>query len=87
MYYREIDGLRALAVILVIINHAFPVALPNGYLGVDIFFVISGFVITRLLVERSHLSLGEFLMSFYNSRLKRLMPALLLVVMFTSQPR
>ena len=48
-YRPEIDGLRAFAVIAVIINHFNKAILPNGYLGVDIFFVISGFVITSSL--------------------------------------
>ena len=51
-YRSEIDGLRALAVCSVLIYHFFPNILPNGYLGVDIFFVISGFVITSSLYQR-----------------------------------
>ena len=47
IYRKEIDGLRALAVSAVVIYHFFPNILPNGYLGVDIFFIISGYLITQ----------------------------------------
>ena len=50
-YRPEIDGLRAFAVVAVIVNHFNKEILPNGYLGVDIFFVISGFVITSSLIR------------------------------------
>ena len=50
-YRAEIDGLRALAVFIVIINHFFHSILPSGYLGVDIFFVISGYLITSILIQ------------------------------------
>ena len=83
-YRPEIDGIRALAVIAVIINHFNPDGLPSGYLGVDIFFVLSGFVITLSLLGRASKSLGDFLMSFYSRRIKRLVPALLLFVVVNS---
>ena len=57
-YRAEIDGLRALAVVGVILNHIDDRLLPSGYLGVDIFFVISGFVITASLTRRPARSLG-----------------------------
>ena len=79
-YRSEIDGLRALAVIAVIFNHFDKFLLPGGYLGVDIFFVISGFVITGSLSGRPSNSFGHLLMAFYIRRIKRLVPALVLFV-------
>jgi peptidoglycan/LPS O-acetylase OafA/YrhL len=76
-YRPEIDGLRALAVIAVIINHINRELLPGGHLGVDIFFVISGYVITASLGRQNSSSFGEFITSFYARRIKRLVPALL----------
>jgi peptidoglycan/LPS O-acetylase OafA/YrhL len=80
-YRAEIDGLRALAVVAVILNHIDERILPSGYLGVDIFFVISGFVITSSLTRSPARSLGDLLLGFYTRRLKRLVPALLLFVL------
>lgn len=79
----DIDGLRAFAVFAVIINHADAGALQSGFLGVDIFFVISGYVITRSLLGQPDNSLRRFLTGFYSRRFKRLMPALLLCVTVT----
>jgi len=83
-YRPEIDGLRAVAVIAVIVNHFSKDALPSGYLGVDIFFVISGFVITGSILGRPHQSFGEGLAGFYSRRIKRLVPALIFCVVLTS---
>jgi hypothetical protein len=83
-YRPEIDGLRALAVIAVIINHFNKDILPSGYLGVDIFFVISGFVITASLVSQNSNTLGELLRDFYVRRIKRLVPALVLFVLIAA---
>ncbi|SDS94679.1 Peptidoglycan/LPS O-acetylase OafA/YrhL, contains acyltransferase and SGNH-hydrolase domains [Halopseudomonas xinjiangensis] len=83
VYRREIDGLRALAVVAVIINHFNSELLPSGYLGVDVFFVISGFVITQSLYYRRYSSLGDLLGDFYVRRVKRLVPALLVFVLVT----
>lgn len=79
-YLPFIDGLRALAVVAVIINHFSEEILPAGYLGVDIFFVISGFVITSSLLSQPQKGLGGFIFDFYRRRLKRLTPALLVFV-------
>lgn len=76
-YRPEVDGLRAFAVVAVIINHFNKQLLPSGYLGVDVFFVISGYVITASLASRRSRGIGEFLVGFYDRRLKRLLPALL----------
>ena len=83
-YRPEIDGLRAFAVITVIINHFNNEALPGGYLGVDIFFVISGFVITSSLYQRPSKNFKDFITGFYERRFKRLIPALSVFVLITS---
>ena len=75
-YRWDIDGLRAVAVMAVIINHLDRRLLPGGYLGVDVFFVISGFVITRSLLRHRADSLRSLLTSFYARRCRRLIPAL-----------
>jgi peptidoglycan/LPS O-acetylase OafA/YrhL len=80
-YRPDVDGLRALAVLAVIVNHISGALLPSGYLGVDIFFVISGFVITSSLREpRGSTTFGGFALAFYTRRIKRLVPALVLFV-------
>ena len=83
-YRPEIDGLRAFAIMAVIINHFNSDWLPGGYHGVDIFFVISGYVITSSLYSRKSESLGLFLAGFYERRIRRLLPALLVCVVVTS---
>ena len=82
-YRPEIDGLRAFAVVAVIINHFNKDLLPSGYLGVDIFFVISGYVITSSLAGRESKNFLNFLTGFYQRRIKRLVPALLVFVLIT----
>jgi peptidoglycan/LPS O-acetylase OafA/YrhL len=94
-YSKAIDGLRAIAVFAVIANHFDESILPSGYLGVDIFFVISGFVITSSLLKRKETNSRVFFKSFYKRRIKRLVPALLfcfsvtavLISFFSSNPR
>ena len=84
-FYRpEIDGLRAFAVVAVIVNHFNKELLPSGYLGVDIFFVISGFVITSSLYQRPAQVFSDFLSGFYERRVKRLVPALVFFVLVMS---
>lgn len=83
-YRPEIDGLRAFAVIAVIINHFNKNILPGGYLGVDIFFVISGYVITSSLYQRPSRDFKDFISGFYERRIKRLVPALSVFVVITS---
>ncbi|MFO2461943.1 acyltransferase [Pseudomonas sp. 15FMM2] len=80
-YVPAIDGLRAIAVISVIIFH-FDILgmLPGGFTGVDMFFVISGYVISQSLSARSDLGLGAYLADFYRRRLLRILPALLVVL-------
>ena len=81
-YRSDIDGLRALAVGLVLLFHAFPSYLPGGFIGVDVFFVISGYLITGILIERSGrgLSVGRYLGDFYRHRVRRIFPALIVVL-------
>ena len=83
-YRPEIDGLRAFAVVAVIINHFNKDILPGGYLGVDIFFVISGYVITSSLFGRPSKDFKDFISGFYERRIKRLVPALSIFVLITS---
>lgn len=80
-YRADIDGLRALAVLAVVIYHAFPGRLPGGFIGVDIFFVISGYLISGIIF--SELSVNSFsLRHFYERRIRRIFPALLIVLAF-----
>lgn len=77
-YNPALDGLRAIAVMLVLAFHARVEGFEGGFLGVDVFFVLSGYLITRLLAEQ-HASTGSIAVgSFYLRRLRRLYPALLL---------
>ncbi|MDX2257680.1 MAG: acyltransferase family protein [Hyphomicrobiaceae bacterium] len=82
-YFPFIDGLRALAVVAVIVHHFEASLIASGHLGVDIFFVISGFVITASLMAQRARSLGTFLRDFYGRRVKRLLPALFACVAVT----
>ena len=84
-YRPEIDGLRAIAVIGVIINHLNNSFLASGYLGVDIFFVISGYVITSSLSNKKiNKNFLVFITEFYSRRIKRLIPALIVYVLLIS---
>ena len=78
-YRPDIDGLRAIAVLSVIGYHAFPSFFPGGFVGVDIFFVISGFLITSILLVDSQRS-GIHIFEFYARRVLRIFPALILVL-------
>ena len=78
-YRPDIDGLRAIAVISVILYHYFPNILPSGYIGVDVFFVISGYLIT-LIISREIDDDKFSLVNFYSRRILRLFPALILVL-------
>lgn len=78
-YRTEIDGLRALAVLSVVAFHAFPGWLQGGFIGVDVFFVISGFLITTHIFES--LDKGQFSFAdFFGRRIRRIFPALILVM-------
>jgi peptidoglycan/LPS O-acetylase OafA/YrhL len=79
-YRPDIDGLRSCAVIGVLIFHYFPEVLPGGFAGVDIFFVISGFLITLILVKELQEG-GYSILRFYARRIRRIFPALILVML------
>jgi peptidoglycan/LPS O-acetylase OafA/YrhL len=84
MFRRDIEGLRALAVGFVILFHAKFLGLTGGFIGVDVFFVVSGFLITSLLINE-HSSVGEIsLKNFYARRARRLLPASALVIALTA---
>lgn len=75
-YRSDIDGLRGISIILVLIFHAFPEVIKSGFIGVDIFFVISGFLITSIILKQENFSFLEF----YAGRIIRIFPALILVL-------
>jgi peptidoglycan/LPS O-acetylase OafA/YrhL len=78
-YRPDIDGLRAIAILAVVAYHAFPNTFPGGFIGVDIFFVISGFLITGIILNG--LNGGRFSFAeFYARRIKRIFPALAIVL-------
>jgi len=82
-YRRDIDGLRAVAVAAIVIHHAFPSLLPGGFVGVDVFFVISGYLITRLIAQAR--DAGRFSWGgFYLRRARRIVPAYVLAVLVTA---
>lgn len=81
-YRPDIDGLRAIAVLSVVAFHAFPSLIPGGFVGVDVFFVISGFLISSIILgslEKNSFSFVEF----YSRRVRRIFPALLLMLAAT----
>ena len=82
-YIPAIDGLRAVAVIAVMLYHLGFSWIPGGFLGVDLFFVISGYVITRLLLDSIQRSGGLDLRAFYKARIRRLFPPLVFMIFVT----
>jgi peptidoglycan/LPS O-acetylase OafA/YrhL len=79
-----LDGVRAIAVTAVLVFHANPDWLPGGFLGVDVFFTLSGFLITSLLLAELDRTGGIRVGRFYVRRARRLLPALFLVLIATS---
>ena len=80
-YRADIDGLRAVAVLSVVCFHAFPNIFKSGFIGVDIFFVISGFLISTIIFE--NIAQGHFsFLQFYGRRIRRIFPALFTVLLF-----
>jgi peptidoglycan/LPS O-acetylase OafA/YrhL len=81
-YRPDIDGLRAVAVIAVLLFHCWPARFVSGFVGVDIFFVISGYLITSIILNQ--LEQGKFsIFDFYSRRVRRIFPALLVVMAAT----
>ena len=79
VYRPDIDALRAVAVLLVVLFHAYPSLLPSGFIGVDVFFVISGYLVTSIIL--APLSRGSFsIVTFYVRRIRRIFPALIVVM-------
>ncbi len=83
IYIKEINFLRFLSITSVVIYHYFPKIIPKGYLGVDLFFVISGFLISMLIYRE----IGDkkfSLLNFYNRRIKRIIPATIFLLFLVS---
>jgi len=83
-YVPHIDGLRAIAVLAVIVFHLDPAWLPGGFTGVDVFFVISGFVVSASVHRLPPLSLGASMLRFYARRIRRIAPALVTCLLVTA---
>ena len=79
--YVWLSQLRAFGVVLVLVYHFFPAALPGGFIGVDVFFVFSGFLITSLLLREYQHNGSIALLGFYRRRLRRLLPAILVTLL------
>ena len=78
-YRADIDGMRAIAVLIVVLFHAFPKLIPGGFIGVDIFFVISGYLISTILIKEFGSNSFSYA-NFYARRARRIFPALILVL-------
>ena len=74
-YIKQIDGLRGISILSVILYHFFPEIFVGGFIGVDIFFVISGFVISKILIEEFYSTKTISIKNFYIKRIKRIFPA------------
>ena len=83
IYHPEIDGLRALAVVSVLLFHGFPAFLPGGFVGVDIFFTISGYLITSIIFKELQTNQFSY-WSFYQRRIRRIFPSLVVVLVACS---
>lgn len=82
-YRKDVDGLRAVSILGVLFYHAFPSFLTGGFVGVDVFFVISGYLIT-LIINKNVVSNTFSILEFYKRRVLRILPALLVVLIFSS---
>src|SRR3954452_16267959 len=84
LYRPDIDGLRAISELAVILFHSAVPGFTGGYVGVDVFFVISGYLITQVLMASSERSLGGRIREFYVRRCRRILPALLVMLLATA---
>ena len=84
IFFRDdLQGLRGVAILAVVIFHFFPNLLPNGFLGVDLFFVISGYLMTKIIMrDLNKNNFGFF--NFYIKRFKRIYPSIFLLLWFRS---
>ncbi|TCR60961.1 peptidoglycan/LPS O-acetylase OafA/YrhL [Bosea sp. BK604] len=83
-YLAFVDGLRAISIVSVLLYHLDRDFVPNGYIGVDVFFVISGFVVSYAIAARKPLGFASFLADFYARRILRIAPALIVCLLLTS---
>lgn len=83
-HIKELDALRGFAVLIVIVNHFDTSLLPNGFIGVDVFFVISGYVITKSILKNQINSFNSFYLNFIRKRFKRLFPTLFYVIIIST---
>lgn len=83
-YIPQIDSLRAFAVLAVVAYHVNEAWLPGGFVGVDVFFVISGYVVSSALMRSSSTAFGGFTLQFYSRRILRILPALLVCMVVTT---
>ena len=83
-YRADIDGLRAVAIVSVVLFHSRYSVAPGGFVGVDVFFVISGYLITKLILDHGQGSVTGFLWTFYERRIRRLFPAMVPVLVVTT---
>ena len=83
MFRPDVEGLRALAILSVIFFHFDVISISGGFVGVDIFFVISGYVISLSIINSMHQSNGQFsYLEFYSRRARRILPAFLATIIF-----
>jgi peptidoglycan/LPS O-acetylase OafA/YrhL len=82
-YRADIDGLRAISILLVLLFHGFPAAVPGGYIGVDVFLVISGYLITSQIHTQVEAKSFSFA-GFYARRIRRIFPPLIAVLTFAT---
>ncbi|MBO82076.1 acyltransferase family protein [Citromicrobium bathyomarinum] len=81
-YRRDLDGLRGISMLWILIYHNFPSVMPNGYLAIDMFFIVSGLLITRIVIDQ--IDSGRFTFrNFFERRIRRILPALLVALLGT----